>query len=151
MSDMELTEAEKAFDAFVASRRKQGRVTYGQGLDHRDARWDWSRMVLEEMVDACQYLVAENLRLRDALEAALELHKGDPEWSAGTTGGKSMQIARVGAWELTVVNEDWFWSWRVGFPGRPALVQDTADTAHGAKALALRFILQRIEAANEPK
>jgi hypothetical protein len=72
MTELELTEAEKAFDAFVAGRRKQGRVTYGQGLEHTDARWDWSRMALEEMVDACQYLVAENLRLRDALEAKHE-------------------------------------------------------------------------------
>lgn len=72
MSELELTEAEKAFNEFVAGRRRQGRVTYGQGLDHRNPRWDWSRMALEEMVDACQYLVAENLRLRDALEAANE-------------------------------------------------------------------------------
>lgn len=65
----ELTEAERAFDSFIAARREQGRSTYGQGLDHRDARWNWERMALEELADACQYLVAETLRLRDELHA----------------------------------------------------------------------------------
>ena len=64
----ELTEAERAFDQFIASRREQGRSTYGQGLDHRDARWSWERMALEELADACQYLVAEVERLRDTLD-----------------------------------------------------------------------------------
>lgn len=63
----ELTEAERAFDSFIQTRREQGRATYGQGLDHRDARWSWERMALEELADACQYLVAETLRLRDDL------------------------------------------------------------------------------------
>jgi chromosome segregation ATPase len=64
----ELTEAERAFDSFIASRREQGRGTYGQGLDHRDKRWSWERMALEELADACQYLVAEVERLRDTLD-----------------------------------------------------------------------------------
>jgi hypothetical protein len=70
---MQLTEAELAFDEFVKSRRKQGRVTYGQGLDHRDARWDWRQMALEEMVDGCQYLIAEVKRLQDRIR---ELENG---------------------------------------------------------------------------
>ena len=65
----ELTEAERAFDQFITARREQGRATYGQGLTHWDTRWAWERMALEELADACQYLVAETLRLRDELHA----------------------------------------------------------------------------------
>ena len=61
------TEAEIAFDEFVSSRRKAGREAYGQGLEHTDARWDWRQMALEEMVDGCQYLIAETLRLKDRI------------------------------------------------------------------------------------
>jgi DNA-binding XRE family transcriptional regulator len=71
---IELTEAEKAFDDFIRSRREQGRKTYGQGLDHRDTRWNWERMALEELGDACQYLIAETKRLRDELEVVRALH-----------------------------------------------------------------------------
>ncbi len=75
---LELTEAEKAFDEFIRSRREQGRKTYGQGLEHTDARWNWERMALEELGDACQYLIAETKRLRDALEEARAANKGTP-------------------------------------------------------------------------
>ena len=64
---MHKTPAEIAFDEFVASRRKAGRETYGQGLEHTDSRWDWRQMALEEMVDGCQYLIAETLRLKDRI------------------------------------------------------------------------------------
>ena len=64
---MHKTPAEIAFDEFVASRRKAGRETYGQGLEHTDDRWDWRQMALEEMVDGCQYLIAETLRLKDRI------------------------------------------------------------------------------------
>jgi hypothetical protein len=67
-----LTEAEKAFDDFITARREQGRSTYGQGLDHQDKRWSWERMALEELADACQYLIAETLRLRGLLAEARE-------------------------------------------------------------------------------
>ena len=84
----ELTEAEKAFDDFITARREQGRATYGQGLDHRDTRWSWERMALEELADACQYLVAETLRLRDLLAEVRE--------SAGH-GTTADQLARIDA------------------------------------------------------
>lgn len=48
----------------IREQRRKGRATYGKGLDHRDA-YDWQRMAIEELVDAVQYLAAENLRLRD--------------------------------------------------------------------------------------
>lgn len=58
------TEAEAHFDDLIASRRQAGRKTYGQGLNHRDA-YNWNVMALEEALDMCQYLAAENLRLRE--------------------------------------------------------------------------------------
>jgi len=61
------TDCEKAFDSFLRERRLKGRETYGQGLDHRDPRWNWERMALEEAMDLAQYLMAENLRLKEAL------------------------------------------------------------------------------------
>ena len=61
------TDCEKAFDSFLRERRLKGRATYGQGLDHRDPRLDWERMALEEAMDLAQYLMAENLRLKEAL------------------------------------------------------------------------------------
>ena len=71
---MTLTEAEMEFDRFVATRRAQGRVTYGQGLEHTDVRWNWERMALEELADACQYLIAQTLRLQYALDEARGTH-----------------------------------------------------------------------------
>lgn len=61
------TDAERRYDALLAERRAKGRATYGQGLDHRDARWDWPLMALEEAQDLSQYLTAELLRLEDRL------------------------------------------------------------------------------------
>ena len=60
------TPAEAHFDGLIAERRKKGRETYGQGLEHNDA-YDWQRMALEEALDLSQYLAADNLRLREAL------------------------------------------------------------------------------------
>ena len=60
---MTRTDAELHFDGLIAQRRRKGRETYGQGLDHTDA-YDWNQMALEEALDLAQYLAAENLRLR---------------------------------------------------------------------------------------
>lgn len=60
------TQAEAHFDALVSARRQLGRKTYGQGLDHND-RYNWNVMALEEALDMCQYLSAQNLRLLEAL------------------------------------------------------------------------------------
>ena len=62
-----LTDAEAYFDGLVKERRWKGRLTYGGGLEHRDTRYDWNRMALEEALDLAQYLAAENLRLKDQL------------------------------------------------------------------------------------
>lgn len=70
---MDLTEAEKHYDAIVAERRKTGRVTYGRGLTHTDD-YDWNRMAMEEALDLSQYLAAENLRLR----AEIRRLRGEP-------------------------------------------------------------------------
>lgn len=64
---MDRTEAEKHYDALVATRREKGRETYGRGLTHTDSQYDWTHMALEEAMDLSQYLAAENLRLRDSI------------------------------------------------------------------------------------
>jgi hypothetical protein len=63
-----MTEAEKHFDALIAQRRAKGRETYGKGLDHT-ADYNWQQMALEEALDLAQYLAAENLLLRERLDA----------------------------------------------------------------------------------
>ena len=75
---MELTEAERRFDALVTARRKTGRATYGRGLTHSDP-YDWRMMALEEALDMGQYLMAEVVRLEQALqsvEVAVRLAQG---------------------------------------------------------------------------
>lgn len=62
------TAAEAHFDALIAERRTKGRATYGTGLDHT-ADYNWQQMALEEALDLAQYLAAENLRLRERLDA----------------------------------------------------------------------------------
>lgn len=57
-----LTPAERLVDQVLAEQRAKGRATYGKGLDHTEPR-DWNRMAIEELVDAVQYLAAENARL----------------------------------------------------------------------------------------
>lgn len=61
-----LTRAELHFNQLVESRRKKGRETYGQGLQHTDS-YNWNMMALEEAMDLAQYLAAQNLRLTEAL------------------------------------------------------------------------------------
>lgn len=61
------TQAESHFDALIEARRQLGRKTYGQGLDHTD-RYNWNVMALEEALDMCQYLAAQNLRLYQTLQ-----------------------------------------------------------------------------------
>lgn len=56
------TIAERRFDELVATRRAQGRKTYGKGLDHDD-QYDWKMMALEEALDMGQYLMAHIVRL----------------------------------------------------------------------------------------
>lgn len=65
-----LTEAEAYFDEVVKSRRWQGRTTYSTGLEHRDGKYDWNRMALEEALDLGQYLAAQVRRLEEQLVAA---------------------------------------------------------------------------------
>ncbi len=60
------TQAEAHFDTLIAARRQLGRKTYGQGLDHTD-KYNWNVMALEEALDMCQYLAAQNLRVLQAL------------------------------------------------------------------------------------
>ncbi len=70
--DLLLTEAEEYFDQTVKARRWQGRKTYETGLEHRDGRYDWNRMALEEALDLGQYLAAQNRRIEEQLAAAQE-------------------------------------------------------------------------------
>lgn len=60
------TQAEAHFDYLIRARRELGRKTYGQGLDHTD-KYNWNVMALEEALDMCQYLSAQNLRLLQTL------------------------------------------------------------------------------------
>lgn len=82
---MEKTEAEQHFDRLIAERRATGRETYGRGLTHTDA-YNWNMMALEEALDMCQYLAAQNLRLHLALKMLgqhapnCRIHKSDPEF-----------------------------------------------------------------------
>lgn len=68
--DLLLTDAEVYFDKVVKDRRWTGRKTYGGGLEHRDGRYDWTRMALEEALDLAQYLAAQTCRLEDQLAEA---------------------------------------------------------------------------------
>jgi cell shape-determining protein MreC len=65
---IERTDAEIRFDELVASRRRTGRATYGQGLEASDKRYSWPQMALEEALDLGQYLAAENVRLMRDIE-----------------------------------------------------------------------------------
>jgi hypothetical protein len=56
------TETERRFDELVAARRKKGRETYGQGLEHNDELC-WKLEALEEALDMGQYLMAHIVRL----------------------------------------------------------------------------------------
>lgn len=73
--ELELTEAERRYDALVTARRRTGRSTYGRGLTHSDP-YDWRMMALEEALDMGQYLMAELVR-REAEVVRLEqaIHK----------------------------------------------------------------------------
>lgn len=68
--DLLLTEAEAYFDKVVKDRRWTGRKTYGGGLEHRDEKYAWNLMALEEALDLAQYLAAQNRRLEDQLAEA---------------------------------------------------------------------------------
>lgn len=68
--DLLLTDAETYFDRVVKERRWTGRKTYGGGLEHRDDRYDWTRMALEEALDLGQYLAARCRQLEDQLAEA---------------------------------------------------------------------------------
>ncbi len=68
---MTKTPAEIHFDKLLAERRETGRKTYGRGLTHTDD-YDWNVMAMEEAMDLAQYLAAENLRLREALQRAVQ-------------------------------------------------------------------------------
>lgn len=72
------TEAERHFDTLIEARRQLGRKSYGQGLKHTDA-YNWNVMALEEALDMCQYLAAQNLRLRDAF-LRLAVHRPECAW-----------------------------------------------------------------------
>ena len=61
------TDAETYFDDVVNARRAAGRKTYGTGLEHRNGKYDWNRMALEEALDCAQYLAAQNRRLEERL------------------------------------------------------------------------------------
>lgn len=65
------TLAEQHFDKLLEERRRQGRKTYGRGLNHND-EFEWNQMALEEAMDLAQYLAAENLRLREQLWRAVQ-------------------------------------------------------------------------------
>ncbi len=65
------TLAEQHFDMLLEDRRRQGRKTYGGGLNHND-EYEWNQMALEEALDLAQYLAAENLRLREQLWRAVQ-------------------------------------------------------------------------------
>lgn len=65
------TLAEQHFDMLLEDRRRQGRRTYGRGLNHND-EYEWNQMALEEALDLAQYLAAENLRLREQLWRAVQ-------------------------------------------------------------------------------
>lgn len=73
--DARLADFRQRVDTLVHDRRMTGRTTYGQGLEHMDARYDWRMMALEEILDFAQYQQAEILRLQqkvDELELRLE-------------------------------------------------------------------------------
>ncbi len=53
----------------------KGLKEYGQTLDHCDPNaYDWNDMANDELVDACQYFIKENRRLK-AIIRGLELEK----------------------------------------------------------------------------
>lgn len=73
--DQRVSDFRQRVDTLVRERRETGRKTYGQGLEHADARYDWRMMALEEILDFAQYQQAEILRLQqkvDELELRLE-------------------------------------------------------------------------------
>jgi NTP pyrophosphatase (non-canonical NTP hydrolase) len=95
---MELTETEKNFDtrlaAFIEARRKKGRETYGQGLEHGD-NFDWDIMALEEVTDFAQYLMAENTRLRETLRSQSQVLLADAQETFGWYQNMAMRTARA--------------------------------------------------------
>jgi len=63
---MNETEVELETIKIIQEANQRGRVTYGQGLEHTDEKWDWIDMAIEEAADLLKYLVAQKLRMRDA-------------------------------------------------------------------------------------
>ncbi len=85
MTDEPKTPAEAHFDSLIAERRAVGRKTYGHGIDHLDGH-DWQAEALAEALDCCQYLAAENLRLREELKALKPLEPRTLDATSMTLG-----------------------------------------------------------------
>lgn len=87
----------------IREQRRKGRATYGKGLDHRDA-YDWQRMAIEELVDAVQYLAAENLRLRDRCAVLDEARGSEPlDFGVREERLRQVHVAFVGAGSMAEV------------------------------------------------
>ena len=110
------TEAERRFDELVAARRKKGRETYGQGLEHNDELC-WKLEALEEALDMGQYLMAHIVRLEQEIgQRASEPTTQPAEWrSMG-----EYQIATVAGMGCEVTYEAGRWYWKVGALGSNA-------------------------------
>jgi len=66
MSEIEeLTETEQLVLDILAQRRKEGRETYGKGIDYKDKEYDWNDEMLDEILDLLTYFAAQKLRMQD--------------------------------------------------------------------------------------
>jgi hypothetical protein len=73
------TETEESFDAlmlqYLATRRAEGRDTYGKGLDWHAPKYrgKWAEMALEEVLDGMQYVHCQHLERQAEMQAEIDL------------------------------------------------------------------------------
>lgn len=61
------------FESHLDSQNEKGMKNYGQTLDECDPNsFDWQTMQIEEIVDAYQYAIKENMKLRSEMNEVRE-------------------------------------------------------------------------------
>jgi hypothetical protein len=69
-----MREIKRRIIEILDAQEQKGIATYGHTLeDARPQDWNWDRMALEELIDALQYQIKQNLLLEDDLVRATQV------------------------------------------------------------------------------
>ncbi|UOQ93394.1 hypothetical protein MUO14_23995 [Halobacillus shinanisalinarum] len=73
-----MREIKRRINVLLDEQEAKGIETYGQSLeDCPENDYDWNRMTMEELIDALQYQVKENIRLQNSIKI-IKTKKGVP-------------------------------------------------------------------------